>query len=314
MRVLECLPYFIYTALGPKGLGNMPGVWRLRRLVHSWLLSHNRYHRAPYLGHTICVCPAHSMGRKIFEGGIYEPAIIKTIQLFCGEGYSFMDIGANIGLHTLAAAFSRTDPGQVFISFEPDPEMFSALTRNCALNQLDFVTCRQEGLGEFAGYLALNISTTNNKGRNSFLALDNTVVGPPTKVTTLDSLFLGDRHMRCRDWLIKIDTEGFELPIIRGGAKWLSSLSNIAIICEISPSMMESNNMAEGELFAAMRACGFDGARIFCDHETALDLGEGNDQYNALFYRGDATARKVGLLATVTSALEEAKPRLGTGH
>jgi FkbM family methyltransferase len=225
------------------------------------------------------------MGRKIFEGGVYEPAIIKTIQTFSSRGYSFIDIGANIGLHTLAAAFSKRDAGQFFISFEPNHDIFLILKKNCKMNNLDFVNCKQEGLGENDAYLPLYISVTNNKGRNSFLPLDNTKPGQAVKVTTLDNLFLTENDMISRRLLIKIDTEGYELPIIKGGMKWLSKVEDLAIICEVSPAIMEKNNMVDRDIFALMRECGLHNFRVFRDEETVSDLGN-NNQYNALFYKG----------------------------
>ena len=59
-------------------------------------------------GH-VWICPAHTMGTQIFFNGVYEPVIIRIVRKFVGAGYSFVDVGANIGLHTLAAAFSKVE-------------------------------------------------------------------------------------------------------------------------------------------------------------------------------------------------------------
>lgn len=255
--------------------------------------------------------PAAFHGKKDIEGGVYEPAIIKTIQAFSSQGYSFIDIGANIGLHTLAAAFSKRDVDQVFISFEPNYDIYLVLKKNCKINNLDFVNCKQEGLGEIEAYLPLNISVTNNKGRNSFLPLDHTLPGQPVKVTKLDNLFFVDKNISSKNFLIKIDTEGYELPIIKGGMNWLSKVENLAIICEVSPTIMEKNNMADKDLFSMMKECGLDNFRIFEDEETIADLGKNNDQYNAIFYKGEMTEKVISQIEWVNARPAHAYMKVG---
>ena len=66
--------------------------------------------------------------------GRYEPEVSSVIQAFIRVGFSFVDVGANIGLHTLAAAFARTNDGQRVIAFEPEPSTFELLQRNVASN------------------------------------------------------------------------------------------------------------------------------------------------------------------------------------
>jgi FkbM family methyltransferase len=308
---METVMSFLFNlnkAINSDAFRNSRGSWRIRRIFQKYVFG-ERYFKAPYLGHMIFVCPTHSMGKRIFAGEIYELAINKTIQTFSSQGFSFIDIGANIGLHTLAAAFSRKNDSQVLISFEPNYDIFLVLKKNCMINHLDFVTCRQEGLGEFDAYLPLNISVTNNKGRNSFLQLDNTTSGHPVKVTTLDNLFLADANMNSRNVLIKIDTEGYELPIIKGGMKWLSQVENLAIICEISPAIMEKNNMAVNDLFAVIKECGLKNFRKFSDEDTAADLYYDEDnQTNSLFYKGAMTEKVIPILDSINLLRSENKP------
>lgn len=281
------LVYYLNKWTNPNRFGKLPGSWRVHRAIKDLFLTSDSYYKVPYFDHHIYICPAHSMGKKIFNDGIYEPAVIRDIQTLVSQGYSFIDIGANVGLHTLAAAFKRVNKDQFFDSYEPEPNMFQKLKRNCISNNLDYVNCVNIAIGEIETYLPLNISATNNKGLNSFFPLKDTIPSNPVKVTTIDNLYLNKLDDSKRV-LIKMDTEGYELPIIRGGINFLSRQKEIALICEISPSLMHMNGLNPADLFELLRKCGFyNNYEITDDLETAIDLGKDYDQSIVLFYKGD---------------------------
>jgi hypothetical protein len=143
----------------------------------------------------------------------------------------------------------------------------------------------QEGVGDTDTFLSLNESLTNNKGKSSFLPREHTQPMEPIKVSRLDTLFLDDASLTSKPILLKIDTEGYELPIIQGGIKWLSNIENAAIICEVSTGLMEKNGMLTSDLFAALEECGFKQHKVFTGEDAS------NEQYNALFYKGDLTEK-----------------------
>lgn len=169
----------------------------------------------------------------MFDGGIHEPEIVTAVQAFVRNGFSFLDCGANIGLHTLVAALARKDEKQIFISFEPDASIFSVLQKNCGENGLNFVDCSHEGLGDEDTCMTLNVSLTHNKGRNSFLPIESSQPGGRVKVNRLDTLFLEKPELFKKNILIKLDVEGYELPVIRGGLESLSKIENLTVISEI---------------------------------------------------------------------------------
>ncbi|MCE9644885.1 MAG: FkbM family methyltransferase [Chloroflexi bacterium] len=276
-----------------------PGSWRIRKLILKYFFK-DKYIKTSYLGHHIYVCPTHIMGKVVFEGGVYEPIIIKTIQTLVAAGFSFIDVGANIGLHTTAAAFRRINSDQIFISFEPQADVFSILEKNCLMNGLNFVDRRQEGVGDQDTFLTLNISTTHNQGRHSFLPRENTAPGSEVKVVTLDTLFYADDDVSSRDILMKIDAEGYEFPIIKGGVKWLSKVKSMAIICEISPDLMKKNNMAENELVTLIQGCGFTKFKIVEEEGISANSNTTPVPYNVIFYKGSLAETIISKVETNT--------------
>ena len=119
----------IYKISRNEILGKIPGFWRIRRWAKK--LISNRFYKFPYLNGFVYVCPVQAIGKNIYQGELYEPEVIQVIQHFIRKGYSFVDIGANIGLHSLAVAFNKVSEQQQFVAFEPEPGCFSVLQKNC---------------------------------------------------------------------------------------------------------------------------------------------------------------------------------------
>jgi len=245
----------IYKISRNEILGKIPGFWRFGRWAKT--LVSDRYYRFPYLNGQVYVCPVQAMGKNIYQGELYEPEVIQLIQHFVRKGYSFVDIGANIGLHSLAAAFNKVSEQQQFVAFEPEPGCFSVLQKNCRANQLEFVECRQEALGQTDDVLTLNISTTLNKGNHTLLERKGTKPGVQVKVRTLDTIFSKDSVKVKSPLLLKMDVEGYEWPVIIGGVEWMSKIEELNMICEITPAALETFGKTIDDLYQKMRQIGF---------------------------------------------------------
>ena len=81
----------------------------------------------------------------IYFYGHFRPEVSKLLNRMLRPGHVAIDIGANIGMHTVIMANRCGPTGKVFC-FEPDPHPFGRLKRNLALNGLDFVKAHQAAL------------------------------------------------------------------------------------------------------------------------------------------------------------------------
>jgi FkbM family methyltransferase len=276
---MNSLYYYFFRFSQNAHLNKIPVIWKISEKIKEKVLK-NRYFKAPYLNHQIWVCPTHSMGKTIFLGKIYEKNEIDIIQEFIKTGFNFVDVGANIGLHTLAAAFVRPNADQLIYSFEPEESIFDILMKNTQSNNIINIYCEKLGIGSQNTELPLYISSNNNKGRNSFLNRECTSIRELVKVVTLDTYF--EDKLENVPVLIKIDTEGFEYDVIKGGKKIFTRINDIAVICEISPIITEEDNSQS--IFHALKECGFKSAYIIIDDETFYPNGKLKDeQYNVLF-------------------------------
>lgn len=151
-------------------------------------------------------------GLRVAYANPPDMAEMTAWQKVLGTNDLFLDVGANIGVYTIWAGQLRAE----VIALEPGPAAFTRLQQNLALNDLR-VDCRQVALGAAVGRLRL----TDGKDTLNRLLLDGGEQASGStlevEVTTLDEV-LGDRSAAG----VKIDVEGAEELVVRGGANALS--------------------------------------------------------------------------------------------
>lgn len=175
-----------------------------------------------------------------FKGG-YEPLTTEIINRHVGPDSVSIDVGANIGVHTLA--MSR---GRKVYAFEPEPRIAAKLRANLALNKLSNVEVLETALSDKEGVLTLYSSddkSNPNEGQASLIAghFEGRTKEITVKVAALDSLFgsLG------RLDLLKIDTEGNDMKVLLGGEKTISRLRPAIIFEWHEPSWKMAGNTIE---------------------------------------------------------------------
>jgi FkbM family methyltransferase len=162
---------------------------------------------------------------SIYLLGAFEPSTANTLDKLAKPGDVALDIGANIGAHTLGLARSVGPNGRVF-AFEPADFAFEKLRCNLALNpQLEErVTTRQILLDKsndtprkeqiYASWPLETEEPLHPKHRGRLVSTKN------ARVDTLDGFW--EREGLERLELIKMDVDGNELPVLQGGLKTLT--------------------------------------------------------------------------------------------
>ncbi len=163
-----------------------------------------------------------------------EVMVLKLIKTYAQKGYDFIDIGANIGLHSLTAA--KSNPDIEIYSFEPEPYNYQQFVKNIILN--DFINIRpfKIGLGNFSENKKLNINEGWNKGKHSLKNNFNRgfkKINIP--IATLDTF---KENIKGDNLIIKIDVEGYEKEVVDGAKFVFSQTVNIILIIEL----LEENN------------------------------------------------------------------------
>lgn len=136
-------------------------------------------------------------------GKPYELDLLRDIKLRLKPNSAVIDIGANIGNHTLF--FAAACKAKVY-SFEPNPELCTALRQSIALNNLDGnVKLHQVGIGAEEGEGNLVVIDPRNIGRSKMQS------GRGIAISRIDSFSFAEKIT-----LVKVDVEGMELDVLRG--------------------------------------------------------------------------------------------------
>jgi FkbM family methyltransferase len=150
------------------------------------------------------------IGRALELYGEYCEAESAVFAQIAGPGDVVVELGANIGAHTVALGRQVGPTGQV-LAFEPQRVIFQILCANLALNNVFNVRTFHAGAGETASVMVVpgldyGLPETNFGG----VSLATAGEGETVPVIALDSLDLP------RLKLMKIDVEGMEIPALLG--------------------------------------------------------------------------------------------------
>lgn len=218
-----------------------------------------------------------------------EAGTVEWIQSHVKSGEVFYDIGANMGLYTVLAAF-RTGKAGVVYAFEPHVVNVHNLLHNVKANDLgDSVQVMSCALNDREGHFDFNYYSDVSGSSNSQLngARDGAerefrpVLTERKFATTIDAL-LSSGAIRTADH-IKIDVDGNEMLILKGMNSLLAAQRALkSIQVEVNPRYKQS-------LFEFMGSHGYSVASRHHTHDGKVQIANGADpeqiSYNAIFKR-----------------------------
>jgi len=144
----------------------------------------------------------------------YEREVAAAIDRLCQPGWCAVDVGANVGGHTLRLA-KRVGPTGSVYAFEPTHYAYRKLLRNLSLNTFTNVHAYQ-----------IALSDTDDVGRDvairSSWRSDGVRTETPEKVVfeRLDRWCLENDVVSIQ--LMKVDVDGREFEVLSGGARLLA--------------------------------------------------------------------------------------------
>lgn len=179
---------------------------------------------------------------------IHKPQEVETakrIEAILPTGGVMIDVGAHVGWLSLVGARKVGAGGRV-ISVEPQPYNSERLLKNAELNDFENIEVFAGAVSNEMGFARLAQQVSTDKARLSLgeNGANDTNLYFTVPVVTLD--FLIERYGLNEVDLVKIDVEGLELSVLRGGHHCLSMAKNI--ILEILPPLIASGDMEIIEL------------------------------------------------------------------
>lgn len=186
------------------------------------------------------------ISERIRTKGAWEPFESAILCSLLSPGEQVLDIGANIGWHTVQSALRVGPAGGVF-AFEPDEENFNLLSANIDVNHLTWVHAKRTALGRASG-LATLARSADNMGDHRVRPTDSDsdiVAGAlPVTVMALDE-YIDEQPQFDRELLrvVKIDVQGFEAEVLLGAARLLASLSKRTVVfLEFDPCLLNEHD------------------------------------------------------------------------
>jgi FkbM family methyltransferase len=206
----------------------------------------------------------------IYLGDIYERQTKAALRHLVSPSSLVLDIGANIGAHTLHLAELVGPTGRV-IAFEPTDYAFRKLGRNLELNPHlaarvtachCFLTERDEDQVPSAIYSSWPLAREAGLHAKH---LGREMRTESATARSLDSVLaeLADRKVQ----LIKLDVDGYECDVLRGATTLLRDVRPIFVM-ELSPYVLEEHGASLDQLLSYFIPNGY----AFYDERTRQPL------------------------------------------
>ena len=263
MLIIKILFYFYQKGknlLGGRGLTKYSFVRKVKN--YSYLNLQTDY--AEVFGNKLFLSKK-GLGLSVSHYGTYEELEAKIMEEKIETGNIVVDIGANIGLHTLNMARIVGNTGQVF-AFEPDPSNFEILKKNVKINNYKNIILEQKAVGDKHGRATL-YQSDNPINHRIFPQIERATNQVQVELTNLDNYF--DSDMIDKINFIKIDVEGMEFGVLKGMKNILKNNKKIKILFEFVPKDTIEAGFIPIELLDYLTSNGF---KLYCMDEKTKKL------------------------------------------
>ena len=231
------------------------------------------------------------IAQHIFLTGQFEPDVSAVVKKLLRKGNIVVDVGANIGYFSLLFSRCVGTKGHVY-SFEPVPQLASALRRNADLNQFSQITLSNLALSDHDGEARFYVGPKDNSGLSSLRQPRGSSDVIDVQLVRFDGVFNHAENIA----LVKIDVEGAELAVLRGMVECLRN-KRPYILVEVTHQFLEEMGDSEQTLLAYLQGFGYN-CYVIDNDEIELLSSRKNPlppQWNALFSVEKVFGERTGL-------------------
>lgn len=197
------------------------------------------------------------MSRLQSRFDLYEPDLVRALrrEITCTQTPTFLDVGANIGLISLAVLAAC--PGVRVEAFDPGPHQSRLLQATIAYNRLEpRVRVHTIALGDADGEVDFAVHTSEHASGDGLI--DTGRAGSVTTVRVpmqrLDSWWCAAGQPDAR--VVKVDTEGAELMILKGAQQFLAACRP-TLFLEIWPDNLRNYPYSADDVLAGLNQLGY---------------------------------------------------------
>lgn len=228
---------------------------KLKITLTKLLLTKNNKVKVKVLNHDMYVrSDDKGLSESIIFRGIREPIATKTFIEDIEDGMTFLEIGANLGYYLLIELLYLKN--SKVIAFEPNRENTVCLKENIKLHKVKGrVKLYDYAVGDKNSNLKFYISEESNAG--SLVPKKDY-----TKTVNVKTVKLDDFLKQKIDY-VRMDTEGYEIKIIKGMKKILTSkASPKKLFIEVHPEPLKEMGSSITKFYNLLKSYGYMGRKF----------------------------------------------------
>ncbi len=218
-------------------------------------------------GVSMLLDPDDSVSRAILETGVWEPETWQAIAEGLEPGGTFVDVGAHIGSYALKAAKIVGPAGRV-IAIEPNPDTLQRLRDNLRASGATVVTVQPVACADSETSLEFFASLGSNTGGSSLSQTSASRDAQPVRAyqvraRPLDAII--EEAGLGRVDVVKIDTEGAELSVLKGARRTLARYRPV-VIAELWEGTLKAMGTSPAEVVEFLKSQGYTVRRTFSEY------------------------------------------------
>ena len=186
--------------------------------------------------------------KNFLKDNPHEGGEVKFLESIVEEGMNVIDIGANIGITTVAIAKRIGRRGKLY-SFEPIPEYSNILKDNVSSNGLENVEVYELAMTDEVGRVHFY-----QKGLSSGIVFEERAEKFEVSTITIDKFLRQEKTGRID--LINMDCEGSELLTLKGARETLRK-NKVKIFCEIHHDFLKQLGQSVEDIVEYLQRLGF---------------------------------------------------------
>lgn len=194
----------------------------------------------------------------------WEPEMTREFEAAVRPGMTVLDLGANIGYHSILASRLVGPRGRV-LAFEPDPANLELLRRNIQANGCTNVEVFPCAVGPREGTVDLNLCDSNTGSHSTVYIPQGTRGTVTVRMVRLDDFLPAEKPD-----VVKMDIEGSEAGALDGMVRLLGDNRLKAVFIECNPYILSRLGSSKDELLGRLRSRGFkdrslDSLNVLCE-------------------------------------------------
>jgi len=188
----------------------------------------------------------HFIDRRFFFYKTYEEELFNPLKKIINDNNIdyFFDIGSAWGVYSLS--LSGLFPNLNIYAFDPIDKNIIRLHNSIKKNNLKNIKVFQTAIGSSTG--TVELGSTEDYSPNFKINEKNSIIKKKSKIDFLDNLF----QIKKSTIILKIDTEGFELEVLRGAFNLLVDNKCYCQI-EINPN----DDLNKEKIFSYLKSIGY---------------------------------------------------------